>query len=225
MTFRYHNEISVAVELDRVPPFSFASVERRAAATKPALPSRKRYAFIAILVLALPCLAIAAATTPDTKIWQDLAAQLRRHNIRMIMAKSVIQPTTSLSIERAMSRAAFHLVLPTDLPAGTKFVDIEEQGTDGTLYTATYRLADGRRTAFIFQKKERGHGYVPWIGEGRSGPNGTTSNVLRPASIWFVGDEVVTAATDRFTAGQIDTIKRAMHGIDPPNHSGLVVVH
>lgn len=176
---------------------------------------------MAALLVGLPCLAIAAGLEPAPAVRQAILEQLRHWNI-FVPGHAVFEMSTEVDPSDAIKGAEFHLVLPSGLPAGAKLVTFQQNNAGKTSYSATYQIASGHKAWFILQKYVAGHAYVPWFGVVRDDDGGAIKLFRYPARIWFVGNEVVTAASDGLTAAQLEAIESAMGGRDAALHRGLV---
>jgi hypothetical protein len=223
MTHSYHQQIIEAVEDFNVPVFSFTGIEQKARPGR-AIRATKRKLLLTALLIAMPCLAVAATVGSSHALWQQIGGLLGQHHIRVIWngAEDVATPIGARDATRG---AAFHLIFPTGLPAGARLTDVEQQGADRTTYTATYHLAAGRAVTFVLQKKQRGRAYVPWIGAEHRSHDGALRPTLSPLQIWFVGDEVVSVPVGRMSPSQLDAVRSSMGAREIPSHGRLVVVH
>lgn len=223
MNASLHQDVIDAVEKETAPRFDMAAIELRAQRRGISAPraTRKRSAILAVLLVATPCLAAAAAYLPSPALRQAIAEQMGRWGVRL--SGNTFVPGTTVDPRDAAKTAVFHVVLPAGLPNGAKLIQFEANGSSGDSYLATYRLSNGTMAWFSLEKLRPKMAYAPWIAFMEANDHDRLVKAVRyPAHVWQVGDEIVLAASSGLSAGQFATIRRQMGARDGPVHRGPI---
>jgi hypothetical protein len=222
VTNLYHQEIIDALEEGATPRLNFARIEQRLHSLPKGVFSAKRAIITAAFLVGAPCLAAAAVLVPSPALQHAIVQQLARLNI-IVPFGAAFQMGTVVSVQELKNAATFDVVLPSGLPATATLLSVTRNGADNNSYTLDYQLPQGRKAWVTLQKKAPNIAYVPLFIVSQSDDSGGNLKMKRyPAQVWSAGDEVVTLASDSLSEEQINTVKRAMNGVDVPLHHGPI---
>ncbi len=211
-------KLLIAAEMEHtfIPPFDAAAIRGRATDSKRAARlSRKRSWLLPALLVCAPVAVAATTLLPSAEVREAIVHQFRAWHEPQ---KITFQGSRPVTITQARRDAQFHLVMPSQLPAGAKLQSVSES-ENGKTFVVWYALPMGT-VQFIIGRYAPPEGTKVRFGSRVvmfSGNNPKNWKVLRMAAhTWIAGNEVVTASSAHLNLHQFNAIEHAMGARDAP---------